>query len=83
MAAEINEQKLSEILAMVEAEFRKASAKNDKFNSAHEGYAVMLEEVDELKEEVWKKRKLRNIELMRGEAKQIAAMAIRFIHDLL
>jgi hypothetical protein len=83
MPAEIDEVKLTEILEMVEAEFRRASAKNDKFNSAHEGYAILDEEVDELWDEVKKKRKLRNAELMKGECKQIAAMAIRFMHDLL
>lgn len=71
------------------------------FNSSHEGYAVILEELDELWEvvklnpkkiefplswygfktkediELWQNTK-RN-ELMRKEAIQVAAMAIRFI----
>lgn len=48
------------------------------FNSAHEGFAILLEEVDELKEHVWTNQKRRDLEAMRKEAVQIAAMAIRF-----
>ena len=48
------------------------------FNSAHEGFAVLLEEVDELKAHVWTKQKERNLEEMRKEAIQVAAMALRF-----
>ena len=52
------------------------------FNSAHEGYAVILEEVEELKAEVfWKKGEERK-RLARAEAIQVAAMAIRFILDV-
>lgn len=52
------------------------------FHTPHEGYAIMLEEVDELWAEVKKKPKNRSKRKMRGEAKQIAAIAIRFITDL-
>ncbi len=46
------------------------------FHSAHEGFAVLKEEVDELWDEV-KKREFDRTK-MRAEAVQIAAMAIRF-----
>lgn len=59
-----------------------ATEKNGKFNSAHEGYAVILEELDELKEEVWKKAQERSLGKLRREAKQVAAMALRFMVDL-
>lgn len=58
------------------------------FNSVHEGYAVLLEEVDELWDEVKKNpRKMeggkkQHRELMRKEAVQVAAMAIRFVSEL-
>ena len=52
------------------------------FASAHEGYAVILEELDELKEFVFEKRETRNRRKMRAEAVQVAAMALRFAFDV-
>ena len=52
------------------------------FNSAHEGFAIMQEEFDELKEHVWTNQKKRDIEAMRTEAIQVAAMAMRFITEV-
>lgn len=51
------------------------------FNSAHEGFGVLLEEVDELKAHVWTRQDRRNIKEMRKEALQIAAVALRFARD--
>lgn len=48
--------------------------------SAHEGYAVLLEELDELWDEVRKKNP--DKKRMREEALQVAAVALRFIHDV-
>lgn len=48
------------------------------FNSAHEGIAVLMEEVDELKAHVWTNQSKRNITAMRIEALQVSAMALRF-----
>ncbi len=53
------------------------------FNSAHEGYAVILEELDELWDEIKKKQSVRDHNRMRKEAIQAGAMAIRFVHDIL
>lgn len=49
-------------------------------HSAHEGYAVLLEEVEELWEEV--KKREPDVAAMRHEAIQVAAMALRFVMDV-
>ena len=51
-------------------------------HSPHHGYALLLEEMDELWEEIRKKNQFRDLEAMREEAMQIAALAIRFMVDL-
>lgn len=60
-------------------ELQHALIKYKSFNSPHEGYAVILEELDELWELV--KKNGRRGE-MQTEAKHVAAMAMRFITDL-
>ena len=51
-------------------------------NSNHEGYAVILEELDELWGAIKASKGTRCTEEMRGEATQVASMAVRFIEDL-
>lgn len=51
-------------------------------HSAHEGYAVMLEEVDEVWDEVKKNSKRRDHKKMYEELVQVAAMAQRMAEDL-
>lgn len=63
----------------ISEEYDQAVADHGKFSCAHHGYAVMLEEVDELWDEVKKKPSIRDHRKMRDEAKQIAAMALRFM----
>jgi hypothetical protein len=63
-------------------EIEKASANFAPFNSAHEGYAVIKEEFDELWQHVMCNQKRRDIQAMRKEAIQVAAMAIRFVMDV-
>jgi hypothetical protein len=66
-------------------EFYRATSEFPAFHSAHEGYAVLKEEVDELWDEV-KTKRVQFPELhraaMRKEAIQVAAMAIRFVFDV-
>lgn len=62
-------------------EYDQASRQHKPFNSAHEGFSILLEEVEELKAHVWVKRQNRDISEMRKEAVQVAAMALRFIND--
>ena len=63
-------------------ELNDARQKYPEFNSAHEGYAVLKEEVDELWDEIKKKPRERDWDLIRDEATQVAAMAIRLIEDI-
>lgn len=63
-------------------EYRRATELHGPFQTQHEGFAVILEELDELKAEVWKKPADRDPILLRKEACQVAAMALRFMLDL-
>lgn len=63
------------------SEYLAASSNHPPLNSAHEGYAILKEEVDELWDEVKKKPNKRLRTRMYDEAKQIAAMAVRFMVD--
>jgi len=74
--------KLEDILKAVNDEVTRATALWPPFNSAHEGFAVLKEEVDELWDHVKTNQKKRNIEDMRKEAIQVAAMAVRFANDI-
>ena len=71
-----------EFLDRVERETMRAAAKHPTLNSAHEAYAVILEEVDEFKAEVWKQTSARDRGTMLTELVQIAAMATRTAIDL-
>ena len=66
----------------VDRELDYATKTYGKFASPHEGLAIIEEEVDELRREVYKHHTLRNAEQMVKEAKQISAMAMRFMIDL-
>lgn len=75
-------EKVDLVLNWVKKEYLKASKKFGDFHNAHEGYAVLLEEVDEL----WENVKLNQSNIDRDlkmmlEAIHVAAMAIRFIID--
>lgn len=65
-------------LHLVREECLRAMAKFQPFNSSHEGYAVILEELDEL----WDEVKGNRPDLARKEAVQVAAMAVRFLLDV-
>ena len=75
----IDEDTLQEVLN----EYGDANEKFKPFNSTHEGYAVLLEEFDELWEMVKTspKKMPEQPTRMRKEAIQVAAMALRFLHD--
>lgn len=72
----------NEALALVEEEVLAATGHYPPFNSAHEAYAVLLEEMDELWDEVKVKQGIRSETKMKREAVQVAAMAIRLLMDI-
>lgn len=73
---------------LIQEELQSIPEKYQKnFNSTHEGYAVILEEVRELEHEVFFGAKMQATEgmhkqRMREECVQIAAMCARFIQEL-
>jgi len=69
---------LMDVQKEVENELISAVKNWPPFNSAHEGFAVLKEEVDELWEHVKTNQKKRDLVAMRKEAIQVAAMAQRF-----
>lgn len=73
-----DEQAYDEACAEVFAEAVEARRRFAAFNSSHEGYAVIAEELDEL----WDDVKANNVEHAIEEAVQVGAMAVRFIADM-
>lgn len=54
----------------------------DNFHNAHEGYAIILEELDEMWDHVKTNQESRDLAAMRKEAIQVAAMAVRFAAEV-
>ena len=75
-------EKFQAVMAEVVAEVESATATWPAMNSAHEGYGVLLEEMDELKGHVWTNQRRRDLDAMRKEAIQVAAMAIRMAAEV-
>ena len=63
-------------------EWQRARVKNAPMRGAHEGYAVLLEEVDKLWDAVKAFPKRSTLADMRKEAMQIAAMAMAFMFEV-
>jgi hypothetical protein len=70
------------VVSDVVAELFRAREQHAPLNSAHEAYAVILEELEEFKLHVWMKQSARDPFAMRNELIQIAAMALRTVIDL-
>jgi len=63
-------------------ELESARAKFERMHSAHEAYAVILEELDEFWDQVRLRDSARSRERMLNELVQVAAMAERAADDL-
>jgi len=73
---------IASTMAEVSQEYQSARRRFPAFHSAHEGYGVLLEEVDEL----WTEIKSGGTQpqdraRMRQEAIQVAAMAVAFVME--
>lgn len=81
----INHTVVVQTVNEMQKELFRATEKFGEFNSAHEGWAILQEEVDELVQimkKMWENVKADDYKAAEEEAIQIGAMAIRFIHDL-
>ena len=74
---------MQELLNEIAIEVSRAESLHAPINSVHEGYSVILEELDEFWEQVRLKRADRNPERMRRELIETAAMCIRTIRDVI
>ena len=77
---QLNRREAERVAVTVVDEVVKAMDKFDAFNSPHEGWAVIREELDELWEHV--RANTGRADEARVEAIQIAAMAFRYVLDL-
>lgn len=72
----MEEKEIDEVLAGIKKELLRANKKHGEyFHSAHEGYGVLLEEVDELWDDI-KDNLLHN---SIDEAIQVGAMAVKYV----
>jgi hypothetical protein len=77
------EKSVEEIVQYVLREVASSSMDNPPMRTLHEGFGVLIEEVDEFWEEVRKKRNARDIEKIRKELIQVAAVAVKIVRDVL
>jgi hypothetical protein len=70
-----------EALELVKREYDRAVDMHPKFNSPHEGLAVITDQFRDLESQVFMPYSQRDPAEMQKEAIQVAAMAIRFIID--
>jgi len=68
---------------LVSKELARVRMKVGPQNSCHEGYAILLEEVDELWDEVKKKRSMRDPQAMLAELVQIGSCAQKMVEDVI
>jgi hypothetical protein len=80
--AERADDLLIKALRELTEEYHRATSNYPPMHSYHEGISVIEEEYDELWDEIKLKPSKRDPKRLREEAKQVAAMALRFMIDL-
>lgn len=75
-------EKQEKVINSVMTELSNITSAHPPYNSAHEGYAILKEEVDELWDEVKNDKEPYRKARMYAEAKQVAAVAIKFLMDI-
>lgn len=60
---------IQDALRDVEDEVNSALAKYPPFHSSYEGYAIILKEIDDLKEQIWMNQTFHNPAMLRNKAK--------------
>ncbi len=79
-----NTEKMNiEVRAIMEEVLRAKTMFPGDFANQHEAYAVILEEVDELWDEIKKNQRNYDLAAQRKEAIQAAAMLVRLLVELL
>ncbi len=73
---------MSKFAELVQAEVRRATSMHGPLANIYEALGVILEELDEFKAEVWKKRPERDLVNMGKELVQIGAMVQRTFMDM-
>ena len=78
----IRNTRMYPVLKELEGELSTAMGLWPKINSAHEGLGLIQEEFKELCDEVYKKQKDRDPDLLKKECIQVATTALRMIFDI-
>ena len=74
--------KIKSFNEMVQEELKSARIKHGKIQSIHEGYSVLLEEIDEVWDLVKKKTEERNLKHLLKELIQCGAMCQKMAEDV-
>ena len=73
---------VNEALQAIKSEFERSNKLYKSFNSNHEAYAVILEELDEVWDEIKKSKEVTGNEAMKKELIQVGAMVVKFLDNL-
>lgn len=70
------------ILSEMMKEYKRATTEYSPFASHHEGWAVIKEQLDEVWDEIKKKRGTKSTEKITKEVLHVGAMSLRFLMEL-